>query len=43
MMVYCHNCGAENEDDEDYCSKCGEPLKEDDKRSTVGKTTTQKE
>jgi uncharacterized membrane protein YvbJ len=33
-MVYCHNCGAENEEDENYCSKCGEPLKEDDKRRT---------
>ena len=27
-MVECHNCGAENEEDDEYCSKCGEPLKE---------------
>jgi uncharacterized membrane protein YvbJ len=28
-MVYCHNCGTKNEDDAEYCSKCGTPLKED--------------
>jgi uncharacterized membrane protein YvbJ len=31
----CRNCGAENEDDAEFCSKCGEPLKEvshDDRR-----------
>lgn len=27
-MVYCHNCGTKNEDDDEFCSKCGEPLKE---------------
>lgn len=27
-MVYCHNCGTENDDDAEFCSKCGEPLKE---------------
>lgn len=27
-MVYCHNCGTKNEDDAEYCSKCGEPLKD---------------
>lgn len=27
-MVYCHNCGTENPDDAEYCSKCGEPLKD---------------
>jgi uncharacterized membrane protein YvbJ len=32
MMVYCHNCGTKNEDDDEYCSKCGEPLKKDVKR-----------
>jgi uncharacterized membrane protein YvbJ len=33
-MVYCHNCGAENKDEDEYCSKCGEPLKEDVKKRT---------
>ena len=34
MMVYCHNCGTKNEDDAEFCSKCGTPLKEGvDKRS----------
>jgi uncharacterized membrane protein YvbJ len=32
MMVYCHNCGTKNEDDDEYCSKCGEPLNEDVER-----------
>ncbi|HMK54397.1 MAG TPA: zinc-ribbon domain-containing protein [Methanobacteriaceae archaeon] len=27
-MVYCHNCGTKNDDDAEYCSKCGTPLKE---------------
>ncbi|BDZ71592.1 zinc-ribbon domain-containing protein [Methanobacterium petrolearium] len=27
-MVYCHNCGTKNDDDAEFCSKCGEPLKE---------------
>jgi uncharacterized membrane protein YvbJ len=27
-MVYCHNCGTKNEDDAEFCSKCGEPLKD---------------
>jgi uncharacterized membrane protein YvbJ len=31
-MVYCHNCGTKNEEDGEYCSKCGEPLKEDVER-----------
>lgn len=26
-MVYCHNCGTKNEDDAEFCSKCGESLK----------------
>jgi uncharacterized membrane protein YvbJ len=34
MMVYCHNCGKKNEEDVEYCSKCGTSLKEDDKRRT---------
>ena len=29
-MVYCHNCGTKNEDDAEYCSKCGSSLKEND-------------
>lgn len=27
-MVYCHNCGTKNDDDAEFCSKCGEPLKD---------------
>ncbi|AIS31859.1 MULTISPECIES: zinc-ribbon domain-containing protein [Methanobacterium] len=27
-MVYCHNCGTKNEDDAEFCSKCGEPLRD---------------
>lgn len=27
-MVYCHNCGTKNTDDSEFCSKCGEPLKD---------------
>jgi len=27
-MIYCPDCGAENEDDADYCIKCGAPLRE---------------
>lgn len=26
-MVYCDECGKQNEDDSEYCSKCGNPLK----------------
>lgn len=26
-MVYCDSCGKKNEDDAEYCSKCGNPLK----------------
>lgn len=32
MMVYCHNCGTKNEDDAEFCSKCGTPLKENVER-----------
>jgi len=28
-MVYCEECGKQNEEDAEYCSKCGNPLKED--------------
>jgi uncharacterized membrane protein YvbJ len=31
-MVYCQNCGTKNENDDEFCSKCGEPLKEDVER-----------
>ena len=27
-MVYCHNCGTKNEEENEYCSKCGTPLNE---------------
>lgn len=27
-MVYCHNCGTKNDDDAEFCSKCGTSLKE---------------
>lgn len=26
-MVYCHECGTKNDDDAEYCSKCGSSLK----------------
>ncbi|MDD1763770.1 MAG: zinc ribbon domain-containing protein [Methanobacteriaceae archaeon] len=31
-MVYCHNCGTKNEDDAEFCSKCGTVLKENVER-----------
>jgi uncharacterized membrane protein YvbJ len=31
-MVYCEECGKQNEDEAEYCSKCGNPLKEDQHR-----------
>ncbi len=31
-MVYCDECGKQNEDDDEYCSKCGKPLKGDNYR-----------
>ena len=31
-MVYCHECGTKNEDDAEYCSKCGASLKDRDYR-----------
>ena len=27
-MLYCPDCGAQNEDDAEYCIKCGAPLRE---------------
>ncbi len=27
IVVYCHECGTKNEDDAEYCSKCGSSLK----------------
>ena len=26
-MVYCDECGTQNDDEAEYCSKCGNPLK----------------
>ena len=31
-MVYCHECGTKNDDDAEYCSKCGTSLKDSDDR-----------
>jgi uncharacterized membrane protein YvbJ len=31
-MVYCHECGTKNDDDAEYCSKCGAALKDRDDR-----------
>ncbi len=31
-MVYCHECGTENDDNSEYCSKCGAALKDRDER-----------
>lgn len=31
-MVYCDECGKQNEDDAEYCSKCGNPLRKDNYR-----------
>jgi uncharacterized membrane protein YvbJ len=31
-MVYCHECGTKNEENAEYCSKCGSSLKESDDR-----------
>ena len=28
MTIKCNNCGFENQDDYDYCAKCGIPLVE---------------
>lgn len=32
-MIYCPDCGAQNEDDADFCIKCGAPLKEGIRRT----------
>ncbi len=29
LQVTCKNCGAENEDDQNYCKSCGQPLRTD--------------
>lgn len=29
LLVYCHNCGNKNEEDAEFCSKCGTPLKDE--------------
>ncbi len=31
-MVYCEECGKQNEEDAEYCSKCGNTLKGDNHR-----------
>lgn len=35
MVRKCENCGFENQDDYDFCAKCGNPLVEGLKRSQV--------
>jgi len=32
-MLYCPDCGAQNEDDADFCIKCGAPLREGVRRT----------
>jgi len=34
-MVYCHECGTKNDDDAEYCSKCGTSLKDSDDRDEI--------
>ena len=29
VMIYCKNCGVELEDNDQYCSLCGEPVNKD--------------
>jgi ribosomal protein L40E len=29
-MVYCHECGTKNDEEAEYCSKCGALLKNSD-------------
>lgn len=31
-MPYCDKCGSKNEEDAEYCSKCGAPFKDGDGR-----------
>ena len=32
-MVYCHECGNQNDKDVEYCSKCGSSLNDSDGRN----------
>jgi hypothetical protein len=42
-MVYCPECGAENEEDATYCTKCGAPLKEGAPREFVSRQREEKD
>ena len=39
-MVYCPKCGKKNEDDAEYCSKCGVSLTGKKKQSKINKHTS---
>jgi hypothetical protein len=43
IMVYCPECGAENEEGATYCSKCGAPLKEGLRRPIYYREREEKE
>jgi uncharacterized membrane protein YvbJ len=34
-MVYCHECGTKNDEEAEYCSKCGALLKNSDDRDVI--------
>lgn len=36
-MTYCYNCGKKNDDDADFCSKCGTRLDDQEKKDTFEK------
>jgi hypothetical protein len=42
-MVYCPECGAENEEEATYCTKCGAPLKEGAPREFVSRRWEEKD
>jgi hypothetical protein len=42
-MVYCPECGTENEEEATYCTKCGAPLKEGAPREFVSRRREEKD